>query len=112
MVVVGTNSPVEEESRMLEKDQDLSGPRFLHRSDRPDDYHCKLCSLPPKRTFDELAAHYTGVHHYKVMDYLLDEVRFLEIDEAGHFSERAKTIQRRHDSRIAQSASSSFGEMP
>ena len=79
---------------MLPKDQDISGPRFLHRSDRPEDYHCKICSLPPERSFDELVRHYKGIHKHHVMPYLLDDVRFLEVDEAGHFSERAQKINR------------------
>lgn len=77
---------------MFAKDQDISGPRFVHRSDWPGDYRCKICTLPPERTFDELVAHYNGIHGYQIMGYKLDGVRFLEVDESGNFSERAKAL--------------------
>ena len=93
----GTKSPcMKGFHEMSPKYEVISGPRFLHRSDQAMDYYCKICSLPPKRTFNELVTHYTGLHEYQVMDYPWGTVRCLEVDEAGRFSERAEKVKRRH----------------
>jgi hypothetical protein len=78
---------------MLAKDEVTSGPKTLLRSDRLSQCECSL-ALP--RPIDEQIPHRIPVHKEMITaDYVLDGVRFVEMDGDGRSSDRAKAIKRR-----------------
>jgi hypothetical protein len=79
--------------KVTERFEVISGPEILIPFDQPSG--CRFCRLPEMLTADALVIHYTAVHEFPVVaDYVIDGVRYVELDKHNQCSERSKRIDR------------------